>query len=265
MCWCVSTIYQKRQENCGQKWADNVITQNLLHPPSTTAVATDERRWVWIQDVAQTVPMFILWHNWCKVSGTLEHRVDFWWNRKWSFISLSWNFCKKKKRLASHISQSTLAARWKNLAKGPAMQSLTGDVQFKRGLLHDKKNNILYWRMESFDAQSTAWLETPAERNKQCPPREILSFQKATTSGVICSCYKVSLEITAPWKILVGLVCSRLGFDTPYKATMYKRKARIKHTNYTDGAFFFLKSPLCKVRSCEVVKSFAVMRKIFDM
>lgn len=56
------------------------------------------------------------------------------------------------------------------VSEGQAMQSLKGDGQLKCGLLRDKMNHILIWQMESFDAQSTVCLETPAERNKLYPP-----------------------------------------------------------------------------------------------
>lgn len=52
----------------------------------------------------------------------------------------------------------------------------------------------------------------------------------------------VQLQITEPWKILVGLVCSRPGYATPYKATTYKRKAKIKHVHSTDRETLFLRS-----------------------
>lgn len=125
-------------------------------------------------------------------------------------------------------------------------------------------SNSPCWQMESFDAPWTAYLQMSPERKKQHPSEGILSFKKLKYQVWYGSCHMLQLQITAPWKILVGLVCSRPGYATPYKVTKNKRKAKINHVNNTIRANLFLKSELLKVRECKVVKSLVDLIKRFS-
>lgn len=133
---------------------------------------------------------------------------------------------KKKKKVLTYISQCNLTAWWKKL-----LYWRSSDTAFQVGCLIAMWASLQWatvpcWQIERFDARCTAWLQMPTERNKLHPSEGIYCFKKLKKSGVICSCYMVQLQITAPWKILVGLVCSRPGYATPYKATIYKRKSK---------------------------------------